>query len=664
MNSRIYTGEVMHHRSSPVTHTLKYPVYFYAFDLDELDELHRGVKFFSHNRFNIASLRDKDYLRGEGSISGKIKQFLKESGVKDPIARIELITSARYFGYVFNPVSFYFCYKKDNSIAAVAAEVNNTFGEKHLYVLNKPVKNSDNKFFAFEHVKEFHVSPFNTIDGKYLFQFSKSADPVEIRITLIRNNEKIMIARLTGNSSPLTSGNLIKTISRYPFTVLKTVPRIYREAFKLFFLRKLKYVPKPNPSSSMTIGTLPPTLFQKIAKRAILSAFKKIKDGYLELVYPDGSVEFFGDKNSKNRAKIVLANYRFFSRVMVSGDIGFGESFMDHDWDSPDPVNLINFFIGHLEMESQNHVVANHIGLLLNRILHKRKRNTVSGSRKNISAHYDLGNDFFQTFLDKTLLYSCGIYKTKNDTLTKAQLNKISTIIEQANITPKDHVLEIGSGWGGFAVEAVKRTGCRVTTITLSRKQHDYVTSLIKKEKLENKIKVILKDYRHMEGSFDKIVSIEMLEAVGHENFRHFFSALERLLKPAGIAVIQVITTPDHHFKDYLRRIDWIQKHIFPGGVLPSVTALSVAMEKNSKFHIENLINIGPHYARTLREWRVKFISAKDKLIEMGYDLEFQRKWLYYFCVCEAGFSSRITNDVILTFTRQGNLSISGFEHV
>lgn len=159
-----------------------------------------------------------------------------------------------------------------------------------------------------------------------------------------------------------------------------------------------------------------------------------------------------------------------------------------------------------------------------------------------------------------------------------------------------------------------------------------------------------------MTGSFDKIVSIEMLEAVGHENFRHFFSMMEKLLKPDGRAVIQVITTPDHHYQDYLRRIDWIQKHIFPGGILPSVTALSIAMEKNSKFHIEHLMNIGPDYAITLREWRNNFIAAKDKLISMGYDNDFQRKWLYYFYVCEAGFASRIINDVIITFARQGCL--------
>ncbi|PKL19509.1 MAG: DUF1365 domain-containing protein [Spirochaetae bacterium HGW-Spirochaetae-5] len=664
MNTRIYTGEVMHHRSSPTVHTLKYPVYFYAFDLDELDAIHRDIRFFSHNRFNLASLRDRDYLRGEGSINEKIRGFLKKSGIKESIARIELVTSARYINYVFNPVSFYYCYRKDNSIAVIAAEVNNTFGEKHLYILSKPVKSGDSKFIEFEQKKEFHVSPFNTLEGGYIFQFSKSTDNIEIRITLVRDNEKIMLARLTGDAQPLTQKSLMKTVGKYPLTVLKTVPRIYKEAFKLFFFRKLTYVPKPNPSSPMTIGTLPPTWFQKIAKSAVLSEFRNIKDGYLKLVYPDSTVEYFGNKDSKNRAEIVLTTYRFFSRVMISGDIGLGESFMDRDWDSPDPVGLIRFFIEQLEMENENHVVANNLGLFLNRVLHKRKRNTIPGSKKNISAHYDLGNDFFQTFLDKTLLYSCGIYNKKSDTLTKSQLNKVHTIIKQAGIGPKDHVLEIGSGWGGFAVEAVKRTGCRVTTITLSQKQHDYVTSLIKKEKLDKKITVLLKDYRHVEGEFDKIISIEMLEAVGHENFKHFFASLEKLLKPAGVAVIQVITTADHHFKDYLRRVDWIQKYIFPGGVLPSVTALSVAMEKNSKFHIENLINIGPHYARTLREWRIRFIEAKDSLIEMGYDVEFQRKWLFYFYVCEAGFASRITNDVILTFTRQGNLAMPGFNHL
>jgi cyclopropane-fatty-acyl-phospholipid synthase len=264
----------------------------------------------------------------------------------------------------------------------IAAEVNNTFGEKHLYILSKPMKPGDSRFIEFEQKKEFHVSPFNTLEGKYLFQFSKSTDNIEIRITLIRDNQKIMLAQLTGESRPLTNKNFAKTIGSYPLTVFKTVPRIYKEAFKLFFLRKLSYVPKPNPSSVMTIGTLPPTWFQKIAERAVLSQFRKIKDGYLKVVYPDGKVAFFGNKDSGNSAEIVLTNYSFFSRVMVSGDIGLGESFMDRDWDSPDPVELIRFFIEQLEMESENHVVANNLGLFLNRVLHKRKRNTIHGSKK------------------------------------------------------------------------------------------------------------------------------------------------------------------------------------------------------------------------------------------------------------------------------------------
>ena len=300
------------------------------------------------------------------------------------------------------------------------------------------------------------------------------------------------------------------------------------------------------------------------------------------------------------------------------------------------------------------------LGLLLNRLLNRRKRNSINGSRKNIREHYDLGNSFFSEFLDKRLVYSCGIFRKKSDTLEKAQLNKIHKIIDSAGIRKSDHVLEIGSGWGGFAVETAKRTGCRITSITLSKEQHDYVEALIKRERMEKRVNVELIDYRDMKGSFDRIVSIEMLEAVGHENFASYFKAIDRLLKPDGIAVLQVITTMDHHYKDYRRRIDWIQKHIFPGGHLPSVTALSESMAENSRLYIEALENIGSHYAPTLNEWRRRFSASSENLMALGYDGRFQRKWLYYLYVCEAGFAGRVINDCIITLSRPGNLLVPG----
>jgi cyclopropane-fatty-acyl-phospholipid synthase len=657
MNSRIYSGEVMHYRGHPVKHTLKYPVYFYRFDLDELSYLSKELPFFSLNKFNVSSLKEKDYLSG-GSIKENILKIIKDKGIKDKVRRVELVTSARYFNYAFNPVSFYYCYGAGEKIISIVAEVNNTFGEKHIYLLSGESKSIMKGFIYYKHDKEFHVSPFNSIHGSYEFFFSEPSEKFGVFINLIRDGEKIMTAKLSGEPLPLTSGNHLKTISAFSLTTFLTVPRIYKEAFKLFFLRKLKYVPKPAPQSSMTIGKIPPSGFEKFAEKMVTGVFSKIKGAFLEVIYPEGNVKYFGDKKADKKGTLELYSWKFYSRVLINGDIGFGESFTEKEWDSPDTVGLIRIFIEHLDIGENNNPVLKSAGNLINRILHRPKRNTLSGSRKNITAHYDLGNDFFKTFLDKSLFYSCGIYNKKNDTLSRAQMNKVHKIIEKAHITSDDHILEIGSGWGGFALEAVKKTGCKVTTITLSQEQHDYVKALIKREKLEKNIKVLVKDYRDMDGAFDKIVSIEMLEAVGHENLGSYFKALEKLLKPRGIAVLQVITTPDHHYKDYRKRIDWIQKHIFPGGHLPSVTALSIAMAEKSELFIENLLNIGPHYALTLKQWRENFAGAEDSLLKAGYDEIFQRKWFFYLAVCEAGFASRIINDVIITLTRQGNNSL------
>jgi cyclopropane-fatty-acyl-phospholipid synthase len=653
MNSRVFAGEVAHVRSYPVTHTLKYPLYFFLFDLDELDSLNASLRFFSYNRFNVASLRDRDYLVGDGSIRKKIISFLEQRGVHKGIVRIELLTMARYFNYVFNPVSFYFCYDKNGKMICAAAEVNNTFDEKHLYILTGP-ESGTNGFIGFSHSKQFHVSPFNNREGYYDFSFNVTGDAAEVRIVLNRDGHRIMAARLFGKGLPLTAENLSSTLLHFPFTALMTMPRILKEAFKLFFIRKLPYVPKPEAGHSMTLVKRAPGFTQRLAIKIINWVFAKITDGCLEVTYPDGTKKVFGSDSSGKRADISIHEYRFFRKILFQGDIGLGESFVDGGWTSSDPVNLLTFLVQNLNLEDDSRVTMKTIGLLINNFLHTRKANTIKGSRKNISEHYDLGNDFFNAFLDETMMYSCGIYKTGKESLNKAQLNKIHRIIDRAGITAKDHVLEIGSGWGGFACEAAKRTGCRVTTITISKEQHDYVQKLIKKERLESRVNVEIIDFRKMKGTFDKIVSIEMLEAVGHENFGSYFSALEKHLKPGGTVVLQVITTPDHHYKDYRKRTDWIQKYIFPGGHLPSLTALSEAMAENSRLCMESIETIGSSYVLTLREWTRRFLKAEKKLLEMGYDRKFQKKWLYYLHSCEAGFGTRIVNDVIITLARSG----------
>jgi cyclopropane-fatty-acyl-phospholipid synthase len=250
------------------------------------------------------------------------------------------------------------------------------------------------------------------------------------------------------------------------------------------------------------------------------------------------------------------------------------------------------------------------------------------------------------------MMYSAALFGREDEPLAAAQRRKIHRLADVADIRPHHHVLEIGCGWGGFAIEAAKHTGCRVTGITISEEQHRYAVERVKAEGLTGQVEIRLCDYRDMQGSFDRIVSIEMLEAVGHRYYGTFFRTCDRLLTPGGRIVLQVITIPDQRYDAYRRNPDWIQKHIFPGGMLPSLTALSKAMTRHSSLIIDQMDNIGIHYAETLRRWRRAFEANREPLLQLGYDETFQRKWIYYLCYCEAGFQTRFTNDLHLVLTR------------
>jgi len=282
---------------------------------------------------------------------------------------------------------------------------------------------------------------------------------------------------------------------------------------------------------------------------------------------------------------------------------------------------------------------------ILDRLSHLRRAPTLEMARKNIERHYDLGNDMFKIFLDPTMTYSSAVFKHDKENLEQGQLNKIRAIISKAGIQKDDHVLEIGSGWGALAIEAVKSTGCRVTTVTLSSQQKEYVDDLVLQLGLQDQIDCQLIDYRDLNGKFDRIVSVEMLEAVGHDYLPTYFEAAYNLLKPGGKMCFQVITTPNKSYDEYRKGCDFIQKHIFPGSICPSVNAILSAIEEKTNFFVEHMENIGYNYSRTLREWRNNFLMNRHKLLNLGYDIDFIRKWEYYFCYCEAGFEMQYLGD-------------------
>ncbi len=656
MKSRIYTGEIYHARLLPVKHVFTYPVYFYAFDLEELEGLGKKIPFFSHNRFNLVSLLDKDYLeRGAGSIREKLLRRLKEQGCQEEIGRIELITTARYFGYVFNPASFFYCYNTAGKLVCTAAQVNNTFGEMHLYVTPSPLGPLAGFEGHYETAKDFHVSPFFDRKGVYEFKYSAVGDTLEIQVNLKKDGHYALVSRMTGKGKPLTAGILLKTLLSYPFSVLLTIPRIHWQAAKLYFQKKLPVYSKPAAESPNTLRTQKPKWREVLSRRLVENYLKRLQKGRLEFSLPEGETAYFGAKEGPVTARIRVRSHRFFWRLVKDSGIGLGEGFVAGDWDTDDLTAVLRLLVDNKSAVSGKPSFFEGLGDWINRHRHLRRKNTLLGSRKNIEDHYDLSNDFFRTFLDESMMYSSGIYQTASDTLYASQQNKLQRILDKARITAADHVLEIGFGWGGFAIKAVRETGCRVTGITLSSEQLKEATERVRALGLQDRIDFKLCDYRKMEGKFDRIVSIEMLEAVGHEYLGTFFETCDRLLKPDGLAVIQTITIPDQRYDSYRRGCDWIQKHIFPGGHLPSLQVLCRAMTRNSDFFIEDLENIGPHYARTLNEWRQRFKASAERIEELGFDSKFMRKWEYYLCYCEAGFAGRYLNDIQIVLTRAGN---------
>lgn len=392
------------------------------------------------------------------------------------------------------------------------------------------------------------------------------------------------------------------------------------------------------------------------AKNIVLNGLKNIRSGYIEIVCADQTFAY-GDPESALRAMIVVHDEAFFGRALFGGEIGFGDAYMAGEWGSPDLVAVARLGIRNLRATEGSSRLLSVLRRLLGNRRHRRRRNTLEGSRRNISHHYDLGNDFYSLFLGSTMAYSCGYFATATETLDQAQVRKFDRICRKLRLTPSAHILEIGTGWGGFAIYAASHCGCRVTTTTISKEQYEYAKNWIAIEGLSDRIEILLQDYRALEGRYDHIVSIEMFEAVGYEHYDTFFETCEKLLGPRGTMLLQTITINDQRFRDYLRDYDWIQKHIFPGGELASIRGIFDSIAKVTDMSLYHAEDIGAHYARTLNAWRESFHKAIPDLPASRFDERFIRMWDYYLASCEGAFRERHVSDFQLVFTRNHNLS-------
>jgi cyclopropane-fatty-acyl-phospholipid synthase len=396
-------------------------------------------------------------------------------------------------------------------------------------------------------------------------------------------------------------------------------------------------------------------VIDQFARRVLTGTLRGLPEGHLEVTGPSGDLSF-GDPAAQRRARVRVHDERLFRRVLFGGDVGFGEAYMDGDWSADDLVAVVRLAIRNLALFEDRNRLFSTVSRWRDRLSHRLRPNSRRGSRANIRFHYDLGNEFYRLFLDPSMAYSCGIFRSADDSLEAAQQEKYDRICRKLRLGPSDRVLEIGTGWGGFAVWAATRYGCHVTTTTISAEQHAYAADLFARLGLgPDSVSLRREDYRDLTGRFDKVVSIEMFEAVGFRNYDGFFGQCDRLLTPDGTMLLQAITVTDQRFERYLATPDWIRKYIFPGGELASVAAILQSLRRATSLALYHAEEIGAHYARTLRAWRQRFMTSLDRVRALGFDDRFIRAWEYYLASCEAAFLERQIGDVQLLLTKTMN---------
>ncbi len=688
-DSGLFVGTVRHRRHRPRGNAFRYGVYHVLLDLDEVADLDRTVVGFGHNRPAVTSLHDTDHLGPlDAPLRDKLAGWLDGQGVALPDGPVRLLTGLRVLGYAFNPVSWWFCHHPDGRLAFVVAEVANTFGESHSYLLDDLEHRPDGTVRA-RAAKAFHVSPFLGLeDHDYEFVFRVSPERILVHMDVADGEGVVLDATQDGRRRDLTSTGLWRALLTHPHLPLRTIVLIHRQALRLWW-RRVPFHRKPTPPAdgyprgdrrapadgptpAQPAGAGPrtsrqptppdpgatdvetPTAAQRRALHTVSAMLDNLEVGAVRVTLPDGRRRVFGDVTSDLGSDIEVGDWAFFTRLLHGASVGVGESYMLGHWTSSDLVSLFRIVIANRRV--MRHLTpASLVNIAADKALHAGRANRPGQSRRNIAAHYDLSNELYSLFLDDTMTYSAGYFEGTTATLEGAQVAKYRRLAEKIRIDADSHVLEIGCGWGGFAVFAAATYGARVTGVTLSEEQAGLARERVSEAGLDELVDIRVIDYRHVEGSFDRIVSIEMLEAVGHRYLGAFFATVDRLLAPDGLAAVQVITIPEQRYDHYRRRPDFIQRYIFPGGHLPSLQAMTGAMGDSSELFVEEVENIGPHYAETLRRWRERFTANGAAVRALGFDDTFVRMWEFYLAYCEAAFLARYINDLQLVLTRPMN---------
>ncbi len=407
------------------------------------------------------------------------------------------------------------------------------------------------------------------------------------------------------------------------------------------------------PAEQMAAATDDSSWLQSLGRRLFLQKLAGLREGRLTVV--DGAERrVFGDPDPRCalQATVEILHPQTYADAAFGGTVGAGEAYIRGFWRSAELTELVRIFVLNRDIMDSLEGGAAFVTAPLRRALHFLNRNSRDGSRRNIAAHYDLGNELFALFLDPTMAYSCAWFEHETSSLETAQVAKYDRICRKLRLSPSDHLLEIGTGWGGLALHAAQNYGCRVTTTTISERQHEWAKEKVRAAGLEDRITLLLDDYRDLTGSYDKLVSIEMIEAVGAQFLDTYTAKCSSLLEPNGAMLLQAITIQDQVYEQALRSVDFIQRFIFPGSFIPSVTAITDSLRRATDMKVFHLEDIGPHYATTLRLWRERFFAQLREVRRLGYPESFVRMWEFYLCYCEGGFMERQLGDVQMLLTK------------
>jgi cyclopropane-fatty-acyl-phospholipid synthase len=673
--SALYSGTITHARRFPEPHRFRHRACVYAIDLDEAPALGRRLRLLGVDAPGLVSLHAADHLGDPArGLRANVEELLAAEGLDAAGGRIVLVTNLRVLGYVFNPISCFWCWDRRGDLLALVCEVSNTFGERHLYVLPAADARRRGGHLVWERDKRMHVSPFSGMGQRYRFVATPPGARLALGISVYEGGRRVLHATVQGRRGPLTDRAILRAQLTHPLMPWRVTGLIHVHAARLYtlgvpFHRKPAFrtgegsLPAPAaPAARRGLHPPPPagrSPLTPLVRRLSGVALGAPPRGSITTRMPDGTLRRADSGLPGPHPRITVHSRDLWRRFATRGMTGVGEAYVAGDWDADDLPGAVELLLR--RSEALRRTPAGRAATTL-RDLRPRLPERVSHAlaRRRIGYHYDLGNDLYRLFLDESMTYSCAVFGPGVTTLADAQAAKHRLICRKLLLRPGQRVLEIGCGWGAWALVAAGEFGVHVTGVTLSEEQHDEAVRRVRAAGLQDRVDILLRDYRTLEGRFDAIASTEMIEAVGHDQLPTYFATLDRLLAADGLACIQAIAMPDGRYDRYRRSRDWISEYVFPGGNCPSLEAMVRAMARSSDLIVHHAEDIGIHYAETLRLWRERFDANAGRVRELGFDEAFLRAWRFYLASCEGAFRARSIHDYQLVLTRPFNDRLPG----